>query len=205
MGFIIAITGSEGSTKFVRAINGNLNTRRFDVSITSEREEAFVEEDLEFCKQKARCLRECGFDIRIFRAVAGTSSRGARRSKMKTQINYRSQLCWPDLEDLRRVVGRMGLQAEPKKIYQDFRALYEWFRIIKRFCHSHGKHGFIAASEILRLAETFIGRKLNENAFRAAVDLFHFKVRGERKPLDSMFVKVPDLGRIEEASDFYKH
>jgi hypothetical protein len=117
-----------------------------------------------------------------------------------TRIIYPSEQCWPDIFDLRTIVRNLKLQTDPKEIYPDFRALYEWFRIVLRFCHNHGKHNFVEANYVLNLAEGFIGRSLNEDAFRAAVRTNDLRVRYERKDLDSMLIKVPDFGRIQEAS-----
>jgi hypothetical protein len=116
------------------------------------------------------------------------------------QIVYPSESCWPDILDLKAIVRNLKLQTDPVQIYQDFRALYEWFRIALPFCHNHGKHEFVEARYVLSLTEGFIGRSLSEDAFRAAVRARNLKVRHERKDLDSMLIKVPDFGRVQEAS-----
>ncbi len=70
MQYTIAIENEGKPTKFVRGFHGNLNTRCFDISITSDRTNAFVYSDLEQCKQDARRFRAAGLNVKIFRAVA---------------------------------------------------------------------------------------------------------------------------------------
>jgi hypothetical protein len=144
-------------------------------------------------------------------------------------IIYESENCWPDLLDLQSTLRRLdplrfsktGTKAETKvaedrvqtlsvEIFQDFRALYEWFRIVLPFCFSHGKHYHESARQVLKLAESFIGCKLNEDAFLAAASVNGLKTReskfrpedGESR-LDFLTMKVPDFGRIEEARELW--
>jgi hypothetical protein len=118
-----------------------------------------------------------------------------------SSIIYRSEHCYPDVLDLESAIEKVGLNVDPEKIYQDFRAAFEWIRAVQKVCHNRGKHTRVAASDVLRIAETFIGRKLNKKAFRAALHVSGLcRVRDPKTAcinLDQLTVKVPHLDRTD--------
>lgn len=70
MGYIIALADSAGKPdRYIRDFNGN-NYSRFDLSITENREEAFVYNHLELCKNEAHQFRALGLNVKVKQASA---------------------------------------------------------------------------------------------------------------------------------------
>jgi hypothetical protein len=148
----------------------------------------------------------------------------------QNQFVYPSENCWPDVSDLRIAMRRRSplgklspsqqrkqkinqeveeqkIQNKAVEIYQDFRASYEWFRIVLPFCHNHSSHCWTAVREVLNIAESFIGRKLDAEAFVIAAEAQGRKPRaqfstpeGEDK-YENLSIKVPDFGRVAEVRE----
>ena len=118
-------------------------------------------------------------------------------------VVYETERCYPDLLDLRSTMARMKpkLTASPEEIYLDFRATFEWLAIVLHFCHTHGRHDFQDSKQILTIAAKFIGRTLNEESFRAAVQAKNLKTK---RGFGSQLVKVPDFSRVGEAKDLWR-
>jgi hypothetical protein len=114
-------------------------------------------------------------------------------------VQYQSERCYPDLLDLESALERIGKKGiSSGNLYQDFRASFEWFRIVNSFCWSHGKHNFKPASMVKTIAEGFVGRALAEDAFIAAVRVKGLETRNDQK-FPSLEIKVPDFSKVENA------
>jgi hypothetical protein len=105
-----------------------------------------------------------------------------------------------DLSSTLRFVYRkrvpVGVEHE---LFQDFRASYDWFRLVREVLHNYGKHEFVNAAQVKEMAQQFLGHHIKQDAFLAAVHLHGIKIRGEQKPFKDQSIKVPDLSRLPEA------
>jgi hypothetical protein len=102
-------------------------------------------------------------------------------------VQYQSESCYPDLLDLESALERIGKKGiSSGNLYQDFRASFEWFRIVNSFCWSHGKHSFNPASMVKTIAEGFVGRVLAEDAFIAAVRVRGLQTRNDQEGFRSL-------------------
>jgi len=120
-------------------------------------------------------------------------------------VQYQSERCYPDLLDLESALERIGKKGNsPGKLYQDFRASFEWFRIVNSFCWSHGRHGFKPASVVKTLAEGFVGRVLADDAFFAAVRLSGLQTKNVQNDFRLVEIKVPDFSKVESALPLWK-
>jgi len=115
-------------------------------------------------------------------------------------VQYQSERCYPDLLDFESALERIGKKGiSAGNLYQDFRASFEWLRIVTSSCWNHGKHSFQPASMVKAISEGFVGRVLAEDAFTAAVRVKGLQTRNDRTDFDSLEIKVPDFSKVENA------
>lgn len=116
---------------------------------------------------------------------------------------YETENCYPDMGDLRRALQKVRPTADQKvlasEIYQDYRAAFEWLNIAIRGCHWSGSHSFQPLADVKSIAEEFVGRPLNEDAFLAATLTGSRKLKPVNKDFGETKIKVPpfDSAKIQ--------
>ncbi len=124
------------------------------------------------------------------------------------QFEYKTEYTYPDLLDLERVLRGMDASSVLKKkydapkLFQDFAASFDWMHCVLPCLHYHGKHSFENALNIKEMAERFIGRRLRDDGFEAAVVERGLQVRkaslSHGHYLTDKEIKVPPLDRAIE-------
>ena len=114
---------------------------------------------------------------------------------------YPSGNCWPDLRDLQSVLNKHFKDKElpAEDLYQDFRASYEWLHMAIHASHWKGKHATQPMSIVKELAEGYIGRVLNPDAFLAATYVAAgSRLKHMKKAFEELTIKVPpfDVDKI---------
>jgi hypothetical protein len=121
---------------------------------------------------------------------------------------YESERCYPDLMDFQNVLKRFfstNKDLNSEDLYQDFRATYEWLKMAVHLCHNHGKHRIEPLSAVKEIAESFIHRRLSEDAFLAAVCITgKLKPRDTKKEFGDIAIKVPPFSDIKKISAAWK-
>jgi hypothetical protein len=115
---------------------------------------------------------------------------------------YQTHFGYPDMIDYRSIANRYFAKKAIRleESYQDFRTTYEWLRIAYS-CYKRGKNRPIALTDLKKMAERFVGRELNEDAFLVGV-FFVVSDRNLTKPrrkCENLKIRVPnfDVEKIE--------
>jgi len=127
-----------------------------------------------------------------------TQTRIQTQMQTADRLTYPQTIGYPDILDLKSALEKLSSSASTEEIYQDFRRSYQWLRFVQSFRHFHGKHLFLKASEVLFVAESFLGYKIDEVAFRAAIQKTRFKTKNANSAFDRLEIKLPDLSDIDE-------
>jgi hypothetical protein len=109
---------------------------------------------------------------------------------------------WPDHED---VIRNLKTIPSPKpaaeEIYADVVLARSFLDGACHYCHNHGRHQFVSVADIKNLAESFIGRTINDVALKVAMRMRGLQVKSSGSDKSVLLAKVPPLHRYEEMRD----
>ncbi len=106
---------------------------------------------------------------------------------------------WPDIQDVER-----NLKAFPapkpaaEEIFADVVLARSFLDGACHYCHNHGRHQFVSVADIKKLAESFIGRTINNIALKVAMRMQGLQTKTSGSDKSVLLAKVPPLHRYEE-------
>ena len=108
-----------------------------------------------------------------------------------------------DHEDIYRMLKSIpNPKPTAEAIYADVVLAKMFLSEAQGRCYSHGRHNFILASDVKKIAESFVGRTLDEIAFIIAIRMAGLETKQSRTD-KSLLVKLPPLDRFEEVRDLW--
>jgi hypothetical protein len=111
---------------------------------------------------------------------------------------------WPDHEDVARVLKTIPApKPTPEEIYADVVLIRLFLTEAYGRCSNHGRHNFISASDVKKTAESFIGKTIDDTAFKIAVRMTGFQIKQSKSDKSVLLVKLPPLDRFEEVRELW--